>query len=347
MGDFFAPKAQKNIESFEIYVKIYNRFLFLLFFHYYIFFIDARRKLMSGILEGIKIIISELGWNDLADIAIITFILYKLFVFIRDSRTQMVFKGVMIILATYLVATVLNLQMVSYIVDMIIRNAAIALVFVFQPEIRSVLEKVGQSKLQMSQIFGRDDDEVKRAQTLSTISNVVESAKNLKKQCMGALIVFEREIKLSDIASSGTNVDAVPNAPVISTIFFNKSPLHDGAILIRDNRICAAGCILPLTHRTDIDPNLGTRHRAAIGMSENSDAVTVVVSEESGRFSVTYQGEIKSTYDPVELSTLLMGLLLPDTEEMEMERREALRKKGQKFIDRITGSKKKEGAEDE
>jgi len=300
---------------------------------------------MSGILEGIKIIISEIGWNDIADIAIISFILYKLFVFIRDSRAQMVFKGVMIILGTYVVATILNLQMVSYIVDMIIRNAAIALVFVFQPEIRSVLEKVGRSKLSMSNIFGKDDDEIKRGQTLNTISNIVESARVLKKQCMGALIVFEQEIKLNDIISTGTVVDAAPNVPVISNIFYNKAPLHDGAMIIRDNRICAAGCILPLTQNTDIDPNMGTRHRAAIGMSENSDAVVVVVSEESGRFSVACNGKIASTYDTVELSSMLMEKLLPADNDIENDTRAVLRKKSKKFFGRIKGTMKKEDSE--
>ena len=299
---------------------------------------------MSGIIEGIKIIFSEIGWNDIADIAIISYIFYKLLVFIRDSRAQMVFKGVMIILAAYVAATILNLQMVSYIVDMIIRNAAIALVFVFQPEIRSMLEKVGRSKLTVSNIFGRDEDEEKRNQTIATITNVVESARSLKKQCMGALIVFEQEIKLNDIISTGTIVDAAPNVPVIANIFYNKAPLHDGAVIIRNNRICAAGCILPLTQNTDIDPNMGTRHRAAIGMSENSDAVVVVVSEESGRFSVAYNGKVTSTYDAVELTSLLMGLLMPESGDDENDKRAVLRKKSEEFFGKITGSKKKEDA---
>ncbi len=308
--------------------------------------IYARRILMSGVLEGIKIVLSEVGWSDIADIAIISFIFYKLLVFIRDSRAQMVFKGVLVILATYVVAGILHLQMVSYIVDVIIRNAAIALVFVFQPEIRSVLEKVGRSKFSVSNLFGKDEDEAKRSETLATISNVVESARTLKKQCMGALIVFEQEIKLNDIVSTGTIVDAAPNVPVIANIFFNKAPLHDGAVVIRDNRVCAAGCILPLTQNTDIDPNMGTRHRAAIGMSENSDAVVVVVSEESGRFSVAYNGKITSTYDAVELTSLLMGLLI-DSADDDGDRRAALRRKGEELFGRIKGSKKKEDAANE
>lgn len=296
---------------------------------------------MSGILEGAKIVISEIGWNDIADIAIISFILYKLLIFIRDSRAQLVFKGVMVILAAYVAANILRLQMLSYIVDIILRNAAVALIFVFQPEIRSVLERVGRSKLGVASIFERESVD-KHRKTVATINSVVESARVLKKQCMGALIVFEREVNLSDIINTGTKVDAEPNSPVIANIFYNKAPLHDGAVIIRDNRIYAAGCILPLTQRADIDPNMGTRHRAAIGMSENSDAVVVVVSEESGRFTVVVNGNYSSTYDSVELYSMLMNLLAPESLDEEGDAPTRLLKKGEKLFDRLTGSKKKE-----
>lgn len=270
---------------------------------------------LNGVMEGTKILLSEFRWNDLVDIAIIAYIIYKLLVFIRDSRALLVVKGVLIIMGAYAVAYILRLQMVSYIIDFIVRNAAIALLFVFQPEIRNVLEKMGRSKFSVSAIFNRDDDEIKRGETLSTISSVVESTRVLQRQGMGALIVFEREVKLNDIINTGTPVDAIPNVAVIANIFFNKAPLHDGAVVIRNNRVCAAGCILPLTQNKDIDPDLGTRHRAAIGMSENSDAIVVVVSEETGRISVTNNGEITSSYDPTDLSEKLISLLLPQTSE--------------------------------
>lgn len=301
---------------------------------------------LNGVMEGAKILLSEFRWNDLIDIIIIAYIFYKLLVFIRDSRAQLVFKGVLVILAAYAVAYILKLHMVSYMVDIIIRNAAIALLFVFQPEIRSVLEKMGRSKLSVSAIFNRDDDEVKRGETLNTISNVVECTRVLQRQGMGALIVFEREVRLNDIVSTGTLVDAMPNVAVIANIFFNKAPLHDGAVVIRDNRVCAAGCILPLTQNNDIDPDLGTRHRAAIGMSENSDAVVVVVSEETGRISVTNNGEISSSYDPTDLSSKLMNLLLPQTGDEKKDPVAALQLKGKRIF-KLVKKDNGEGSADE
>ena len=301
------------------------------------------QEFFNGVMEGAKILLSEFRWNDLADIIIIAFIFYKLLVFIRDSRAQLVFKALLIIFGAYLVAYILKLQMVSYMVDIIIRNAAIALLFVFQPEIRNVLERIGRSKLSsVTSIFNRDDDEIKRGETLNTISNVVECTRVLQRQGMGALIVFEREVRLNDIVGTGTLVDAMPNVAVIANIFFNKAPLHDGAVIIRDNRVCAAGCILPLTQNNDIDPDLGTRHRAAIGMSENSDAVVVVVSEETGRISVTNNGVISSSYDPTDLSSKLMNLLLPQTGDEKKDPVAVLQSKGR----RIFKIKRKNDGED-
>ncbi|MBQ4312694.1 MAG: diadenylate cyclase CdaA [Clostridia bacterium] len=269
---------------------------------------------MDAFFSGVSLLLSSLKWNDIIDILIVTYILYKLFIFVRESRTQLIVKGILIIVVAYALATLLRLTMVSYIINIIVRNAAIAMIVVFQPEIRNMLERVGRSKLSSSvrMLFGKDDDAEKRSETLSTISNVVECARILQKQCMGALIVFERSVMLSDIINSGTVVDAAPHYAVLSNIFFNKAPLHDGAVVIRNNRICAAGCILPLTQQSGLDSNLGTRHRAGIGMSEHSDAVVVIVSEESGRLSVAYNGKLISSFDPADLSSALIEHLLPE-----------------------------------
>ncbi len=267
---------------------------------------------MTAFFDSVKIVIGELGWNDIIDILAIAYIIYKLAIFIRDSRASLIIKGVLLIAAAYVASIVLELQMVSTVVEMIVRYAAIAIIVVLQPEIRSMLEKVGRSRLKVSSLFDRSEDEKKRGDTLNTISSVVESTRILQKQCMGALIVFERDVPLQEIVETGTKMDAAPNVQLIANIFFNKAPLHDGAMVIQNNRITAASCILPLTQNTDIDPNFGTRHRAAIGMSENSDAAIVVVSEETGRISVACNGAINSTYDPGELSSMLMPLLLPD-----------------------------------
>lgn len=268
---------------------------------------------MEAFWEGLKIVISELRWNDIIDILVIAYIIYKLFAFIRESRASLIIKGLLVIVVAYLASVWLDLQMVSTLVETIVRYAGIALVIVFQPEIRSVLERVGRSRLDVRSLFDRSEDEKKRGETLNTISCVVESTRILKKQCMGALIVFEREITLQEIIATGIKMDAAPNVSLIANIFFNKAPLHDGAMIIQNNRITAASCILPLTQSTDLDPNYGTRHRAAIGMCENSDAVVVVVSEETGRISVACNGTITSTFDPGELSEQLIALLLPES----------------------------------
>lgn len=269
---------------------------------------------MSAFLDGLMIVLRRVGFNDILDILIVAYLLYKLLIFIRDSRAQLILKAILIIAGVYLLASVLQLQMVSYIVDMIVRNGAVALIVVFQPELRSVLERVGRSSISVRNIFNLDDDSAKRKETLNTISSVVESARVLQNQSMGALIVFECKVKLADIIASGVSMDVSPNIPIITNIFFDKAPLHDGAMIIRDNRICAASCYLPLTHRTDIDGNLGTRHRAAIGLSEVCDAVIVVVSEETGRLTVCHNGAFHSTFDITELSAELIRLLLPDDE---------------------------------
>jgi len=268
---------------------------------------------MGAFLDGAKIVLSELHLNDIIDIIVIAYIIYKLFIFIRDSRASLIIKGLLVIVLAYLASVWLDLQMVSTVVETIVRYAGIALVVVFQPEIRSVLERVGRSRLDVRSFFDRSDDDKKRTETLNTISCVVESTRILQKQCMGALIVFEREITLQEIIATGSKMDAAPNVPLIANIFFNKAPLHDGAMIIQNNRIVAASCILPLTQNTDLDPNYGTRHRAAIGMCENSDAVVVVLSEETGRISVAHAGNISSTFDPGELSAKLIELLLPES----------------------------------
>lgn len=273
---------------------------------------------MHSVFETAKILLANLHFNDIVDIIIVAYIIYKFIIFVRDSRSSLLFKGILIIVVALILSSLLQLEMVSYLIDMIISNLAIAIIVIFQPELRHVLERMGKSRLgSLRNIFFNDHKVESRTEQLNVISCVVESARILQKQCMGALIVFERDVSLSDIIATGSAVDAAPNVSILANIFFDKAPLHDGAVIIRSNRICAASCLLPLTDRTDLDPNLGTRHRAAIGMSEHSDAIVVVVSEESGRLSVCCNGEINSTFDPAELSNMLISILLPEEPDDE------------------------------
>lgn len=250
---------------------------------------------------------------DLLDIIIVSFLVYYLIVFIRDTRIQQLMKGILVIFVAYLLATWLKLNTLLYIIDIIVNNGILAVIIVFQPELRSFLEHMGRSKFNVGSLFGEEDDP--HEAQLNAINGVVDAFRTLQKQKMGALVVFEQEDLLNDIAATGTQVDALPNSGVISNIFFNKAPLHDGAVIIRDGRVHAAGCILPLTKSTNISMELGTRHRAAIGMSENSDAVVVVLSEETGQLSIAVAGKLSRFDTATEFTSELMQVLLPSRNE--------------------------------
>ncbi len=270
--------------------------------------------MLNDFIEIVQRLVTYFTVFDLIDITIVSFLVYYLIVFIRDTRAQQLMKGIVVIAVAYSLATWLRLNTLQYIIEVIINNGILAVIIVFQPELRSFLEHMGRSKLPVGNLFGPVPEDTHDAM-LGAINGVVEAFRTLQKQKMGALVVFEREELLNDIAATGTEVDATPNAGVIANIFFNKAPLHDGAVIIRDGRVYAAGCILPLTHNNNISMELGTRHRAAIGMSENSDAVVVVLSEETGQLSIAINGDLQRFDTVTEFTAVLMQVLLPNTEE--------------------------------
>jgi len=272
---------------------------------------------VRAFFDTVKLVLQQIGPNDILDIAIVAFLIYKVVAFVRDSRVQLLVKGIIVIAVSYAFSLLLHLQMMTSIVELVIQNAAIVLLIVFHPEIRGALERMGRSKLSVASIFTKDDKSVERGETIATISSVVESFRILQKDKMGALVVFEREVLLSDIIKTGTVIDARPSAPILSNIFFNKAALHDGAVVIRGNKVYSAGCILPLTQNTELGVSFGTRHRAGIGISENSDAVAVILSEETGMFSVAIEGALKRFATPAELSEELMRVLLPEDKQIE------------------------------
>lgn len=270
---------------------------------------------MQGALDSIKTVISFFRWTDILDIAIVAFLIYELVLFIRNSRAQFLIKGCLIIAVTYLFARLLNLNVVAYIVELIIRNGAILIFIIFQPELRSVIERVGRSRFSFSGWFGNNKEEEERAIQLSAISSVVEAFRTLQKEHMGALVVFERSMNLDEIANTGTIVDAEASTRMLGNIFFNKAPLHDGAAIIRNGRIYAAGCILPLTQGVTPRADYGTRHRAAIGMSETSDAIVVVLSEENGLMSIAENGKITRFSNVAEFTSSLMNVIVPEDKD--------------------------------
>ncbi|MEE0930302.1 MAG: diadenylate cyclase CdaA [Acutalibacteraceae bacterium] len=253
--------------------------------------------------------------KDVIDIVCVTFIIYALIKFIRDTKAVQLLKGAILLILVYLVATFFNFTMLSALLRMFVEFGVLIIIIIFQPEIRSFLEKLGRSKFSKSFGFSGVDEynkviEAKR----KCVNDVVAIAKNFSKKKVGALIVFEQETKLGDIINTGTIVDAAPSVSLFGNMFFNKAPLHDGAVIVRNGRIYAAGCILPLTKKnSEVDVNLGTRHRAAIGMSEESDAVIVVVSEETGGISIANQGRLTKMEDSEELKNRLERLVVPET----------------------------------
>lgn len=278
---------------------------------------EWNEKIMDIILswfQSFLSVIKTFELKDVIDILCVTLVIYALIKFVRDTKAVQLLKGAILLILIYVISAFLNLTMFTAILRMFMEFGVLIIIIIFQPEIRNVLEKIGRSKI--SKTFGfSNQDEAEKIYEINKkcIKDVVTIAKNFSKKKVGALIVFERETKLGDIINTGTILDAEPSVSLLGNMFFNKAPLHDGAVIIRNGKVYAAGCILPLTKRNqDVDVNLGTRHRAAIGMSEESDAVVVVVSEETGGISVACQGRLNKMEDSDELNSKLERLILPE-----------------------------------
>lgn len=227
---------------------------------------------------------------DVVDIVLVTLLFYYVFKFIRDRRAGKLLIGVLLLIVFQAVSAALGLVTINYILQNVYQVGIIALIILFQPELRSMLEKVGVDSLRSIKNIAEQKDVTELQNMVSAVCDAVEI---MSQEKTGALIVLEREVKLGDyIQPKGTVVDSAPSSYLIRNIFFNKSPLHDGALIIRPPRLYAAGCVLPLSTKSGIIETLGTRHRAAIGVSENSDAIAVVVSEETGTISVAYNGKL-------------------------------------------------------
>lgn len=275
---------------------------------------------MSPILESVYTIFNQIlyavksiGFFDVVDILIMTFIIYKAVGFFKGTRAGQLVKGIVLLICIYLLSLVLDLVCVKWMLSKVFDWAIIAIAIVFQPEIRRALERMGRSTIGTFGKSGSDDnEELHRA-----IDEICQAANSMHDQKIGALIVFERTTQLGEIINTGTLLNARASRQMVENIFYPKSPLHDGALIVRDGKLYAAGCILPLTSNTNVSSKLGTRHRAAIGMSENSDSAVVVVSEESGNISLVVNGEIKSGYDIVTLKNALYGLTVDENQKSE------------------------------
>lgn len=263
-------------------------------------------EFLGRIQEYAKLI----GVFDVIDMLLVAFAVYYLLRFIRRGRTGQVAKAIFIILALLFVANVLRLRVVSFILNFAVELGLLSLVIIFQPEIRRFLEQMGSGKIKEVFVTEAPVDELANA-----IGQTVTAYEAMSKDKVGALIVFERKRLLDDVLKTGTALDAGISAELLRNLFWDKAPLHDGAVIVRNGRIVGAGCMLPLSGNTNLSRSLGMRHRAGIGISENSDAVVAIVSEETGSISVAINGMLKRHLTPETLERLLKSELMPKQEE--------------------------------
>ncbi|WP_418596712.1 diadenylate cyclase CdaA [Hominenteromicrobium sp.] len=288
--------------------------------------VNALNKVFEAIAswwEWMVSIAMNFQFKDAVDIIIVAFLIYGLVKLVRETRAGQLVKGLFLLVILFIISSYFNLVMVSRVLAYFFQFAFVAILIVFQPEIRKALEQVGRNNVGQSiaaVVTGRDRS-YDRAQIRKAINAVVDGVGILQQLKMGALIVFERKTKLGDIIETGTQINCEPSGQIVGNIFFNKAPLHDGAMIIRDGMIHAAGCILPLTKNTSVSVELGTRHRAALGVSEESDAVVVVVSEETEQISVAVNGVLARRFTRDTLRDVLEGYLIPQEEASTVRRK--------------------------
>lgn len=288
--------------------------------------VNALNKVFEAIAswwEWMVSIAMSFQFKDAVDIIIVAFLIYGVVKLVRETRAGQLVKGLFLLVILFIISSYFNLVMVSRVLAYFFQFAFVAILIVFQPEIRKALEQVGRNNVGQSiaaVVTGRDRS-YDRAQIRKAINAVVDGVGILQQLKMGALIVFERKTKLGDIIETGTQINCEPSGQIVGNIFFNKAPLHDGAMIIRDGMIHAAGCILPLTKNTSVSAELGTRHRAALGVSEESDAVVVVVSEETGQISVAVNGVLARRFTRDTLRDVLEGYLIPQEEASTVRRK--------------------------
>ena len=279
----------------------------------------ARPEAGDEEMEGILYLLQEFkgkvvlfGISDVVDIAIMAFLIYKVIMLMRRTNSGAVAKGVLLLLFALGVSTFFHLNTVSYLLQQLMVWGVVALVVIFQPEIRRFLEQMGRTSL--GKVFTPEEA---RNELDSAITQTVDAYMSLSKSKTGALMVFERKNMLDDAIKTGTALDCAVNAELLKNIFWNKAPLHDGAVIVRAGRIVGAGCMLPMSGNVNLSRELGMRHRAGIGASEHTDAVVAIVSEETGSISVAVGGMLKRHLAPETLERLLRNELLPERENDE------------------------------
>lgn len=283
---------------------------------------------MQDIVRLILNTVQNISIWSIVDIFVVAYIFYKGYMLFKETRAEQLLKGIVLIIILIPVSYVLRLDMLNFILNKTITIGVLSFIIIFQPEIRRALEHIGRSAF--DELHGIEDEEHRE----SVVNEIVTAIDNLSKEKTGALLVIEQGTGLAEVISSGTIIDATISSHLLENIFVVNTPLHDGATIIRQDRIYASGCVLPLTNNTKIDKKLGTRHRAAIGLSENSDAIVLVVSEETGVISLAINGRLTRNYDKDKLKVILLKV-------MEHTQRKRVKSMGEKVKYWIKGAKKK------
>ena len=256
-----------------------------------------------SVLENIWRYLTLIRITDVLDISIMSFAIYKLLSLVRSTRAENILKGIVIFILALWLSSLLNLRGINYILSYVVEWGVLALFVVFQPELRRALEYMGRSQL-MKGSFSQMDKEKGKHIT----AQIIRAIENFSANRVGALMVFEKETSLMDIIETGTVIDAEISDQLLGNIFYEGAPLHDGALIIRQDRAYAAGCVLPLTHDKSISKDLGTRHRAGIGITENSDALVLIVSEETGAISMASEGKLTRFLDIKTVEKMLLNM---------------------------------------
>ena len=279
---------------------------------------DADRRMEERMMERLGVALRYLmtiELTDILDILIMAFVVYKILNLVKSSRVANLLKGVFVFLAALLLSGAFHLNGISYLMNRMVEWGVLALIILFQPELRQVLEQMGSRRFARFFVKAKTESSLEQM-----VKQTVLACSEMSKSRTGALIVFERELLLDDMVRSGTVLDAAVSNELLKNIFFVKAPMHDGAVIIRNGRILGAGCMLPLSKNVNLSRDLGMRHRAGIGMSENSDAVVVIVSEETGSISVAIDGALKRHLMPETLENILRNHLLPSEPEPDKRR---------------------------
>lgn len=283
-------------------------------------------ELFKEFLDGALKLILSVQWYDIADIIFVAFLLYYCIKLLRQTRAFNLIKGIVFVGIIYLVVSTFDMSASTFIFNNLFRDIVLVIILLFQPEIRNTIESFGRGNFKFVSFFSSRSGDYQSDEKRNCASNIAKAAVNMSEKKIGALIVLEGRTPLGEILSTGTAVDAAVTAPMLENIFFPKAPLHDGAAVIKDNRVHSAGCILPLS-QSSMSSELGTRHRAALGMSEISDALVVVVSEETGTISVARNGVIERDLKFGELTEFITSYLVSDEAEKPKAFRRPRRKK--------------------